>query len=98
MKEELQNSNQFEELTKELRDTAWMHQGKCVSLDPAIFFPSDGAGVEVAKKICRDCEVRDLCLRYALSHRIEHGVWGGTSERQRRRILKQAKLLSLSQP
>ncbi len=55
---------------------------------PATFFPSDGVGVDRARKICRDCPVVATCLEYALGARIDHGVWGGCSERERRRILK----------
>lgn len=69
-------------------DTTWMHQGKCRELRPETFFPSDGVGVEVARKICADCPVKEPCLEYALYNRIEHGVWGGASERERRRIAR----------
>lgn len=72
--------------------TAWMADGSCRMYPPTTFFPSDGAGVERAKKICAKCPVVDDCREHALDHRIEHGVWGGCSERQRRRILKQRKL------
>ncbi|MEJ5255434.1 MAG: WhiB family transcriptional regulator [Acidimicrobiales bacterium] len=68
-----------------------MAQGLCRFEPPATFFPSDGVGVERAKQICASCPVKGPCLEYALEHRIDHGVWGGTSERQRRRILKQRK-------
>ena len=70
-------------------DTEWMQQGACRFEPPATFFPHDGVGVEVAKKICATCVVREACLEYALDNRIEHGVWGGTSEKQRRRMIKQ---------
>lgn len=70
-------------------DTTWMATGNCNNHPPAVFFPSDGVGVEVAKKICATCPVKDQCLEYALDQRIDHGVWGGASERQRRRLLKQ---------
>lgn len=66
----------------------WMAKGRCTSIPPSMFFPSDGSGVEVARRICADCPVKAPCLEYALEHRIDHGVWGGTSERERRRILK----------
>jgi WhiB family redox-sensing transcriptional regulator len=49
-------------------------------------------GVEAAKRVCKTCEVRSLCLEYALHNRIDHGVWGGTSERERRRILRRRRL------
>lgn len=67
---------------------AWMLSGKCRELDPNEFFPSDGTGVTKARSICADCPVKEPCLEYALRNRIDHGVWGGTSERERRRILK----------
>ena len=67
---------------------AWMAKGLCTNVAPSAFFPSDGAGVEVARKICFGCPVRDECLEHALVNRIDHGVWGGCSERERRRILK----------
>ncbi len=69
-------------------DTSWMATGNCNNHPPAVFFPSDGVGVEIAKEICGSCPVKEPCLAYALDHRVDHGVWGATSERQRRRILK----------
>ncbi len=69
-------------------ETHWMADGHCRWEPPATFFPSDGVGVEVAKRICETCPVKSPCLEYALTQRIDHGVWGATSERQRRRILK----------
>ncbi|MBM3663259.1 MAG: WhiB family transcriptional regulator [Actinobacteria bacterium] len=65
-----------------------MARGNCAEKPPSVFFPSDGVGVEVAKRVCADCPVKNQCLEYALDNRIDHGVWGGTSERERRRILK----------
>ena len=69
-------------------DTSWMQKGKCRELPPETFFPSDGVGVEIARRICADCPVKEPCLEYALYNRIEHGVWGGASERERRRIAR----------
>ena len=69
-------------------ENEWMARGLCTSIPPAMFFPSDGAGVEVARKICATCPVQQECLEHALVNRIDHGVWGGCSERERRRILK----------
>ena len=68
--------------------TDWMDHGTCKEHPPSTFFPSDGVGVEVAKRICATCPVAAQCLEYALDNHIDHGVWGGTSERQRRRLLK----------
>src|ERR1700745_3160012 len=70
-------------------DTNWMAEGKCRELPPETFFPSDGVGVEIARRICADCPVKAPCLEYALYNRIEHGVWGGASGRERRRIARQ---------
>ncbi len=69
-------------------DETWMHRGLCRDEPPTRFFPSDGVGVEVARRICASCPVQAPCLEYALTHHIDHGVWGGASERERRRILK----------
>ncbi len=69
-------------------DNEWMTKGRCNDHPPSLFFPSDGVGVDIARKICAECPVKDPCREYALAHRIDHGVWGGTSERERRRILR----------
>jgi WhiB family redox-sensing transcriptional regulator len=68
---------------------AWMLQGECRGADTRAFFPSNGLGVEAAQRICRGCPVQNECLEYALLNRIDQGVWGGASERERRRILRQ---------
>ncbi|MBP9738440.1 WhiB family transcriptional regulator [Candidatus Saccharibacteria bacterium] len=65
-----------------------MQRAFCRDGSPDLFFPSDGVGVEFAKGICKECDVVFDCLEYALQNRIEHGVWGGKSERARRQILK----------
>ena len=69
-----------------------MLRGLCRERSPQEFFPSDGVGVEQARKICAECPVKDECLEYALTYRIDHGVWGGASERERRRILRARRL------
>lgn len=66
----------------------WMADGNCANQPPSLFFPSDGVGVDVARGVCDGCPVLSECLEYALENRIDHGVWGGTSERERRRIQK----------
>jgi WhiB family redox-sensing transcriptional regulator len=77
-------------------DTEWMACGNCAHEDPATFFPSDGVGVEIARRICATCPVKEPCLEHALDSRIDHGVWGGCSERERRRILKRRRTASLT--
>ena len=67
----------------------WMGQAKCRNMNPSLFFPSDWIGVESAQRICADCSVKLPCLTYALANRVNEGVWGGTSERQRKRLLRQ---------
>ena len=69
-------------------ETEWMAAGNCANEKPSLFFPSDGVGVDRARQVCVDCPVKTECLEYALVNRIDHGVWGGTSERERRRIIK----------
>ena len=76
-------------------DTTWMGRGKCRDMDPDTFFPSDGVGVEVARRICVDCPVKEPCLEYAMVNHIDHGVWGGTSERERRRIARHRRLIAV---
>ncbi len=70
----------------------WMILALCRDRDPSFFFPQDGVGVERAKRVCGQCPVRAECLDYALSTRQEHGVWGGASERERRRMLRNRRI------
>ncbi len=72
----------------------WMIHARCRGANPTDFFPSDGLGVEAAQRVCIACPVRIECLEYALVNRIEHGVWGGASERERRRILRRRRDLA----
>jgi len=51
-----------------------------------ILLGDDGIGVQVAQRICADCPVSEACLQYALEERVDHGVWGGKSERERKRL------------
>jgi WhiB family redox-sensing transcriptional regulator len=78
-------------------ETNWMVKGKCREMPPATFFPSDGVGVDAARQICQECPVRVQCLEYALENRIDHGVWGGASERERRRIARSRRLAGAGQ-
>jgi WhiB family transcriptional regulator, redox-sensing transcriptional regulator len=63
--------------------------GACRGLDAGIFYPDTDEDVEVAKQVCQGCGVRAACLEFALASREKVGVWGGATERERRRILRQ---------
>jgi WhiB family transcriptional regulator, redox-sensing transcriptional regulator len=65
----------------------WVGRATCRGVDPDLFFPDRGGDVDRAKAICADCPVRDDCLDYALRWRIRFGIWGGLSERSRRRLV-----------
>ncbi len=69
-------------------NTDWMARGSCKDLAPETFFPNDGVGVMTAQLVCSRCQVKAPCLEYALANHLSHGVWGGTSERQRSRLQK----------
>jgi WhiB family transcriptional regulator, redox-sensing transcriptional regulator len=69
-------------------NTDWMAQGNCRELEWDMFFPHGGSGLSAAQKICAECTVLEECLEYALKNHINHGVWGGCSERERGRILR----------
>ena len=77
---------------------AWMLRGQCRASITRTFFPSDSGGVEVARRVCAVCPVNAECLEYALVNCIEDGVWGGTSQRERHRILRQRHSQSLQRP
>jgi len=63
----------------------WMLQARCLDADPEAFFPEKGGSTREAKRICAACPVREECLEYALENDERFGIWGGLSERERRR-------------
>lgn len=67
----------------------WRKRAACRGIDPEVFFPASDEEAEEAKAICAMCPVRQACLEHALAHREREGVWGGATERERRRILRQ---------
>jgi WhiB family transcriptional regulator, redox-sensing transcriptional regulator len=71
-------------------DLGWQERALCAQTDPEAFFPEKGGSTREAKKVCRSCEVRAECLEYALEHDERFGIWGGLSERERRKIKRQA--------
>ena len=68
----------------------WQEQALCAQTDPEAFFPEKGGSTREAKRICSGCEVRAECLEYALAHDERFGIWGGLSERERRKLKKRA--------
>lgn len=70
-------------------ELSWRQRGACNGLDPAIFFPDSEESAEEAKSICALCPVCISCLEHALASRERDGVWGGTTEKERRRIIRQ---------
>ena len=62
----------------------------CAQTDPEAFFPEKGGSTREAKKVCVGCEVRAECLEYALANDERFGIWGGLSERERRKLKKRA--------
>jgi WhiB family transcriptional regulator, redox-sensing transcriptional regulator len=71
-------------------DEQWQENALCSQTDPEAFFPEKGGSTREAKRICTGCEVRDECLEYALAHDERFGIWGGLSERERRRLKRSA--------
>ena len=67
-------------------ERSWQTQANCMGVDPELFFPERGASTREAKEVCRGCVVRDDCLEYALANGEKFGIWGGMSERERRRL------------
>lgn len=70
----------------ESADDLWQERALCAQTDPEAFFPEKGGSTREAKRICLGCEVRDECLEYALANDERFGIWGGLSERERRRL------------
>ena len=65
---------------------AWHRLANCRGVDPELFFPARGASTAEAKEVCRGCVVRIACLDYAVAANEKQGIWGGMSERERRRV------------
>ena len=69
---------------------AWQADALCAQTDPEAFFPEKGGSTREAKRICDGCEVRSECLDYALANDERFGIWGGLSERERRKLRREA--------
>jgi len=71
-----------------VQDQSWQQEAECLKYNTSIFYPIDEIDAEIPKKICKTCIVQAYCLEYALEKGEPEGVWGGTSERERERILR----------
>ena len=71
------------------QERTWQTKANCMGVDPDLFFPERGASTREAKEVCRGCVVREDCLEYALANGEKFGIWGGLSERERRRLRRQ---------
>ena len=69
---------------------AWQSEALCAQTDPEAFFPEKGGSTRDAKRICSTCDVRGECLQYALQNDERFGIWGGMSERERRKLKRRA--------
>ena len=74
----------------DLAELEWQDQALCAQVDPEIFFPEKGGSTRDPKRVCRACSVRAECLEYALDTDQRFGIWGGFSERERRRLKRAA--------
>ena len=81
--------------TKLLQPVEWQADARCAEVDPEIFFPERGGSSKAARAVCGQCDVRMQCLEYALNNKEQFGIWGGTSERERRRLRKERTLRRL---
>jgi WhiB family transcriptional regulator, redox-sensing transcriptional regulator len=72
----------------------WRQNAACQGLDPDIFYPLTDEEAASAKAVCSVCAVRETCLEHALSTRERDGIWGGCTEKERRRITRQRRRAS----
>ena len=70
------------------QDRPWAAYAACRETDPDLFFPAEDADPTEALKICAGCAVRDDCLDYGFMTKARYGIWGGTTERERKRLLR----------
>ncbi len=73
----------------QIDDLSWQDLANCRGADADLFFPERGASTRQAKAICRECSVRTECLEFAITTGEKFGIWGGLSERERRKIRRQ---------
>jgi WhiB family redox-sensing transcriptional regulator len=67
----------------------WRQYARCLGADPELFYPASDEGAEAAKSMCAVCPVHEPCLDHAIVGRERQGVWGGLTEQERRRLIRQ---------
>ena len=72
-----------------VKEIVWRELGACRGLEAAMFYPDDDDLAFEAKSVCAGCDVRIACLEHALQAREKAGIWGGATERERRRMIRQ---------
>lgn len=77
-----------------VQEAKWWDLGACRGLDASVFYPDDDDEADVAKAVCATCPVQSACLEHALAVREKAGVWGGATERDRRRMIRQRRRAS----
>ncbi len=75
-------------------DSGWFDRAKCKGVSNSVFYPQRGVPSASALAMCRSCDVRVDCLEYALTNDEEFGIWGGLSERERRKVKRDRERLS----
>ena len=75
----------------------WQLRANCMGVDPELFFPERGSSTREAKEVCRGCVVAQDCLEFAIANGEKFGIWGGMSERERRRV-RRARLVERREP
>lgn len=73
-------------------DLSWQDRANCRGGVADLFFPERGASTRAAKAICRECQVRIDCLEFAIRNNEKFGIWGGMSERERRRVRRERQI------
>ncbi|MFO7777559.1 MAG: WhiB family transcriptional regulator [Nitriliruptoraceae bacterium] len=75
-------------ITDLLPNGAWQQDAACRDAEPDLFFSTDESDREEAMRLCASCPVRVECLEHALEAREAYGIWGGTDEQERKRLLR----------
>ena len=86
----IEGYEKFNSKFQEFGELSWQERALCAQTDPSAFFPEQGGSTREAKRVCMSCDVRIECLDYALRHEETFGIWGGLSERERKRLAERS--------